>query len=190
MPQTDYGDISPRTAAFAQKELLERGLPYLLLEKFGDGKPVPTRSTKATKFRRYEALSTAVSALTEGVTPAAEQLTFTDITATLVQYGNRVQVSDVILDTHEDPVLQETVGLLGEQAAAVICAAVAGPSWARPPSTPSCRRWDSSTITSKGASCATRSRISEQGSPEFRASSRSATDFETFRLVWLKAGEP
>lgn len=120
MPQTDYGDISPRTAAYAQKELLERGLPYLLLEKFGDGKPVPTRSTKATKFRRYEALTTTPAALTEGVTPAAEQLTFTDITATLVQYGNRVQISDVIQDTHEDPVMSETMGLLGEQAGQMI----------------------------------------------------------------------
>lgn len=120
MPQTDYGDISPRTAAYAQKELLERGLPYLLLEKFGDGKPIPTRSTKATKFRRYEALSTTPAALTEGVTPAAEQLTHTDITATLVQYGNRVQISDVIQDTHEDPVMQETMGLLGEQAGQMI----------------------------------------------------------------------
>jgi hypothetical protein len=30
-----YGDISPRTAAFAAVELLKRGMPYLLIEKFG-----------------------------------------------------------------------------------------------------------------------------------------------------------
>ena len=35
MAATNYGDISPRTAAYAEKELLKRGLPYLVLEKFG-----------------------------------------------------------------------------------------------------------------------------------------------------------
>jgi hypothetical protein len=35
MPLTEYGNISPRTAAFAAAELLKRGLPYLCLEKFG-----------------------------------------------------------------------------------------------------------------------------------------------------------
>jgi N4-gp56 family major capsid protein len=54
------------------------------------------------------------------VTPGATLLTNTDITATLVQYGDRVIVSDVIQDTHEDPVLQEAIELLGEQAAQMI----------------------------------------------------------------------
>jgi hypothetical protein len=30
-----YGDISPRTAAYASVELLKRSMPYMLLEKFG-----------------------------------------------------------------------------------------------------------------------------------------------------------
>jgi hypothetical protein len=35
MPLTDYGSISPRTAAFVVAELLKRGMPYMCLEKFG-----------------------------------------------------------------------------------------------------------------------------------------------------------
>jgi len=35
MAITSFGDISPRTAAYAEKELLKRGIPYLVLEKFG-----------------------------------------------------------------------------------------------------------------------------------------------------------
>ena len=35
MAMTVYGDISPRTAAFAAVELLKRAMPYLCLEKFG-----------------------------------------------------------------------------------------------------------------------------------------------------------
>ena len=35
MAMTTYGDISPRTAAYAAVELLKRAMPYLCLEKFG-----------------------------------------------------------------------------------------------------------------------------------------------------------
>ena len=120
MATTLYGDISPRTAAFAQKELLRRGLPYLVIEKFGQANSIPANSSKVTKFRRYNALPNTPQALTEGVTPAGSQLTHTDITATLVQYGDKVTISDVIEDTHEDPVLKEAMVLLGEQAAQMI----------------------------------------------------------------------
>jgi N4-gp56 family major capsid protein len=120
MPSTAYGDISPRTAAYAEKELLKRGLPYLVLEKFGQAKALPANSTKVIKFRRYSALSNNPVALTEGVTPASQQLAVVDVTATLSQYGGLTTISDVILDTHEDQTLNEAVALLGEQAAQMI----------------------------------------------------------------------
>lgn len=117
---TVYGDISPRTAAHAQKELLKRGLPYLVIEKFGQAKILPANSSKTTVFRRYSALPTTPVALTEGVTPAGQTLAAVDITCTLSQYGDRTTISDVIMDTHEDPVLDEAITLLGEQAAQMI----------------------------------------------------------------------
>ena len=115
-----FGDISPRTAAFAAKDLLTRGLPYLVLEKFGQAKTLPSNSSKTIKFRRYTALASTPTALTEGVTPAGTPLTYTDVTANLVQYGNLIQISDVVQDTHEDPVLKEATDLLGEQAAQMV----------------------------------------------------------------------
>lgn len=120
MTTTAYGDISPRTAAYAEKELLKRGLPYLVLEKFGQAKPMPSNSTKVMKFRRYNSLPTTPVALSEGVTPTGQQLNVTDVTATLTQYGDKVTITDVILDTHEDPTLNEAVNVLGEQAAQMI----------------------------------------------------------------------
>ena len=117
---TIYGDISPRTAAYAEKELLKRGIPYLVIEKFGQAKSLPEGNSKVIKFRRYTALPTTPTTLTEGVTPAGQQLAAEDVTATLNQYGDLVTISDVVLDTHEDPVLNESVNLLGEQAAQMI----------------------------------------------------------------------
>ena len=112
-----YGDISPRTAAFAASELLKRGDPLLVFERYGQAKPLPKNSTQTIKFRRYEALPLATTPLTEGVTPTGSNLTKTDVTAVLRQYGDFVAVTDVIQDTHEDPILRETMQLCGEQAA-------------------------------------------------------------------------
>ena len=120
MANTEYGDISPRTAAFAERELLKRGLPQLVIEKFGQAKPLPTKSSKTIKFRRYNSLAVATTPLTEGVTPASKQLSSSDVVATVAQYGDIVTITDVVQDTHEDNVLQESVEILGEQAALTI----------------------------------------------------------------------
>jgi N4-gp56 family major capsid protein len=120
MATTTYGDISPRTAAFAAVDLLRRGLPYLVLEKFGQAKVLPENRSKVVTFRRYNALDSTPNPLAEGVTPEAKQLTATDYQASLSQYGDRVTITDVVMDSHEDPVLQEAVGVLGEQAAEMI----------------------------------------------------------------------
>jgi N4-gp56 family major capsid protein len=142
MATTTYGDISPRTAAFVVRDLLKRGMPWLVLERFGQSKPLPANNTKTIKFRRYYLDSTWTATygsdfnpkeyfeganfnpsnktLQEGITPDATILESSDYEATLVQYGDRVVITDVVLDTHEDPVMQEAVDILGEQAAVLI----------------------------------------------------------------------
>ena len=102
-----YGDITPRTAAFAVFPLLVRGHEEMVLEKFGQTFPVPSNKTKVAKFRRYEILPLATTPLVEGVTPSGTKPTITDYTATLVQYGDFIPFSDFIMDTHEDPLLKE-----------------------------------------------------------------------------------
>lgn len=120
MSLTAYGDISPRTAAFAVAKMLRRALPNLVLEKFGQTYVLPMNSTKTAEFRRYNSLPAAPTPLVEGVTPAGSKLTHTDYTAPLSQYGDYVTLSDVVLDTHEDKVLMQAMGILGEQAALTV----------------------------------------------------------------------
>ena len=112
-----YGDITPRTAAHAVAKMLTRGVPIVMIEKFGEVYVMPNKATKVAKFRRYEALSLATTPLVEGVTPSGKKLTVTDVTATLEQYGDFVPWTDVIQDTHEDPYLQQAAEVLGEQSA-------------------------------------------------------------------------
>ncbi len=113
---TMYGDISPRTAAFASKTLLERGMHIGIAERFGQTRELPRRSSRTIKFRRFTNLAMATTPLAEGVTPPGSKLVAEDVVITLEQFGDFVEITDVIEDTHEDPVLNETMGLLGEQA--------------------------------------------------------------------------
>jgi len=113
-------DITPRTAAFIAVELLKRSMPYLCLEKFGQAKSLPEHKTQSMKFRRYNSLGLRTTALTEGVTPTSEKMTATDVTATLSQYGGLVEITDVVQDTHEDPILQEAIAVSSEQAAKTV----------------------------------------------------------------------
>lgn len=110
-----YGDISPRTAAYAVFPLLVRGHEEMILERLGATFVIPNNKSKVAKWRRYEILPLATTPLVEGVTPAGTKPTFTDVTATLVQYGDYIPFSDVIMDTHEDPLLQEYSALCMQQ---------------------------------------------------------------------------
>ncbi len=109
-------DIGYRTLGFVAAELLKRADPTLVLQQFGQPKPIPKNSTKTIKFRRYAALAPATTALTEGVTPGSTAVTSTDYSATLAQYGAWVGITDVVADTHEDPVISEYKDILAQQA--------------------------------------------------------------------------
>jgi len=114
------GDISQRTAAKAMVPLLKRHTEKMILQKLGQAYPMPTKSGLIAKFRRFEALSLATTALVEGVTPSGQKPTKTDYTATLEQFGDFIGYSDVIADTHEDPILQENASLMIQQAAETV----------------------------------------------------------------------
>ncbi|GAB6037128.1 hypothetical protein JCM15519_16870 [Fundidesulfovibrio butyratiphilus] len=112
-----YTGLSPRTQLYAYEKFLERGEPYMCIQKFMDSKPLPANKSKTISMRRYESLPKDLKVLVEGITPAPSDLDFTDYQATLTPYADHVVITDVVRMTHEDDVFTETVGLLGEQAA-------------------------------------------------------------------------
>lgn len=102
--------------SFYDRLLLVRLLPHLMHAMFAQVKDVPLNNTNVIKFRRYNSLSLATTALTPGVTPSTAALTVTDISATLSQYGNVIETSDELLDTTEDQYRNEITRLLAENA--------------------------------------------------------------------------
>ena len=120
MATQTYGDIGGRTAGLIAQDLLKRAHQDLILQPFGQLKPIPKNSTQTIKFRRYEALPVATTALVEGITPSGSTITNNDFSATLQQYGDWVGITDVVQDTHEDPIMAEYSDVLAQQAAETV----------------------------------------------------------------------
>lgn len=114
------GDIGHRTAGIIAAELLKRASQALVIQQFGQAKPIPKNSTMTIKFRRYNSLAVATTPIAEGVTPGATAVTSDDYTATLSQYGAWVGITDVVADTHEDPIIAEYKDILAQQAAETV----------------------------------------------------------------------
>ena len=119
-PMTQTGDISFRTAGYVVAELLKRAQPLITVSRFGQNKPIPRNRTDTIKFRGYEPLDNNPKALVEGVTPQASKPVYRDVVAKLDQYGDYIEITDRLSDTHEDPLWSEFEDLLGEQSAVML----------------------------------------------------------------------
>ena len=116
MNTTTSAGLSAEIKTFYDRVLLERALPNLPFLKYGQRKPIPKHNGKTIEFRKFNSLEPAITPLTEGTPPSAKDLSVTTITATVKQYGDYVEVTDVLDTTSYDPIITETVELEGEQA--------------------------------------------------------------------------
>lgn len=114
---TVLGGLSPEMKTYYDKKLLSRLVPNFVFGQFAQKRPIPKNGGKTIEFRQFTSLTPATTPLTEGVTPSGNALNVTNKTATVAQYGDFIEISDVLDLTAIDPVLDETADLLGEQAA-------------------------------------------------------------------------
>ncbi|NCC33556.1 MAG: N4-gp56 family major capsid protein [Chloroflexia bacterium] len=121
MAQTNYSNlygsgVSQRTAAWAAAEALAHAEPIAVLSKFAQVKPLPKNTAEGVTFRRPIPFDPATTPLAEGVTPTTQALQYEKVSATLAQYGAATEITDVVADLVEDPVLKDAMMLSGEQA--------------------------------------------------------------------------
>lgn len=102
---------------FYSKALLRRAVAYFVHTKWAQIKDISQGSgTMTIKFRRYGNLSPATTPLTEGITPTASQMSTTDITAIVKQFGAYIEITDLVSYTSQDKILLERAEELGDQA--------------------------------------------------------------------------
>ena len=117
------GSVTAQFQTYFSKQLLERALPLLQMEQFANKVPYPTKTggNKTIRFFRFSDPSiSAIAALSEGTTPTSgdeRDLTLSSVEATLVQYGSKIILTDVLLATELFSHLAQATKQLGEDAA-------------------------------------------------------------------------
>lgn len=115
--QTGAGqDLSAEMKTFYDRALIKCAEPELIHDQFGQKRPIPKGAGKTIEFRKFSSLPKALTALTEGVTPAGSKYSVSKIEATVSQYGAFIAVSDMLLLTAFDNNMKEIVKILGSQA--------------------------------------------------------------------------
>jgi len=117
------GSVTAQFQTYFSKALLERALPLLQMEQFAMKTPYPTKTggNKTIRFFRFSDPSiSAIANLSEGTTPSSgdeRDLTLSSVEATLVQYGSKIILTDVLLATELFSHLAQATKQLGEDAA-------------------------------------------------------------------------
>ena len=107
--------LSNSVKTYYDRVLLVRNIAVNIHNQFGQVGRIAVRGGKTIEFRRYNSLTPATTALTEGVAPAGSNLSVTLVSATIEQLGDFVKMSDVLETQAVDEVGQEAAELLGEQ---------------------------------------------------------------------------
>ena len=116
MATVTNASVSPSkgTVIYFEREILKWAAPVTVLDKFALTKPMPKNKGQTIEFRRPNVFTAATAPLTEGVTPTGTAFTYSVVDASLKQYGQVVEITDVIEDTNVDPVLNDAAVQCGE----------------------------------------------------------------------------
>ncbi|MCI8611718.1 MAG: N4-gp56 family major capsid protein [Clostridiales bacterium] len=118
-PGSESG-LSAEMKTFYDKTLIELSGPSLVFDQFGQKRPIPQNGGKTIEFRKFSSLPKALTPITEGVTPTGSKLTVVPVTTTVDQYGDYVELTDMIELTSVDPIVVEATKQLADQAGRTI----------------------------------------------------------------------
>lgn len=88
--------LSNEVAVYYERRFLERARAMLVFQEGGQLRALEGNSGKQVIFNRFSPLSLATTALSEGTNPTSQNLTDTQVTVTLAEYGNSVTVSRLL----------------------------------------------------------------------------------------------
>ena len=118
---TQEQDLSAEMKTFYDRNLIRLAEPELVHDQFGQKRPIPKGNGKTIEFRKFNALPAVPSdrTLVEGITPTGQNYGVTAITATVVQYGGYITITDMLNLTAYDNQMQEIMKVLAAQAGQV-----------------------------------------------------------------------
>lgn len=108
--------LSAEMKTFYDKTLISLAAPSLVHDQFGQKRPIPQNGGRTIEFRKFSSLPKSLTPITEGVTPAGNRMSVSTVTATVEQYGDYVEQTDLLELTAVDNTIVETTKKLAEQA--------------------------------------------------------------------------
>lgn len=117
MALTTTGTLSSVVKAYYDKRFLMRATAEFVYKQLGKVGTVPKGEGKTVVWNRYTNPSAKTTALTEGTDPTPSGLSATLVSATISQYGNFEQVTDILSLTSIDNSISSAVDLLAYEAA-------------------------------------------------------------------------
>jgi N4-gp56 family major capsid protein len=130
MATQGYSTVVSRNLIRAEMKMLKHAEPISVLTSFGDQKEQPLRKTDTVVFRRLRPFNAAANETpgitasafitAEGVTPTANTISYTDVTATLKQYAVLFKFTSKAELMYEDDIPGDMAKLTGETLAEVM----------------------------------------------------------------------
>lgn len=120
MALTTTSTLSSVVKAYYDKRFLMRAEANFVYKQLGRIGVVPANEGKTVVWNRYTNPSAKTTALTEGTDPTPSGLSATLVSATVSQYGNFEQVTDILSLTSIDNSIASAVDLLAYEAAITI----------------------------------------------------------------------
>lgn len=112
-----YGDLGETVGTYAVAKLLKTADTKLVLDKFAVSETLPANKGDLIKWRRIRPFPVSLTALSEGVTPAATNIEFESVQADLYEYGAVYRFTDKALDVLDLAFLNPVIEEAGKQAA-------------------------------------------------------------------------
>jgi N4-gp56 family major capsid protein len=99
-----------------RKVMLGELYPELIFDKYAKKHTIPTGEGATINWNRPTKLDVSTTPLQEGVTPPASQLNFTKVSASVLQYGRWIGLTDKVPKVSINPVLDTAAEVLGQNA--------------------------------------------------------------------------
>lgn len=129
MAQNNTTNLSNEVAIYYDRRFLQRARAMLVHQEGAQLRGLEGNTGKQVIFNRFSPLALATSALTEGTNPTAVTLTDTQVTVTLAEYGNSIQVtrllSTVDIDDRDKEKIDVVAQNMGESLDALVRNALA-----------------------------------------------------------------
>lgn len=120
MALTTTGTLPGPVKSFYEKQFLLRSEENFVWDQLGKAGRIPKGEGKTVVWNRMTNPTAKTSALTEGTDPTPAGLSATLISATLAQYGNYEQVTDLVSLAAIDGTVKEAIDVLAYEAALTI----------------------------------------------------------------------